>query len=104
MKRAAADKSVTTTGDDVIQRRLATLNAKRQFMGAAVGMGWQLAGAVLIPVIAGVKLDDHFHTTPSYTLAALVLACGGAVAIVGNTFIGGGSLHLLAHYNRERVG
>ena len=70
---------------DVVQARLSSLGPKRQFMDAAMNMGWQLAGAVLIPVIIGVKLDDHFHTTPSYTLAALVLACAGAIAVVSST-------------------
>ena len=85
MTKQASEKSVKLTDEDVIQKRLATLSAKRQFVGASVSMGWQMAGAVLIPVIIGVKLDDHFHSSPSYTLAALVLACGGAIAIVSNT-------------------
>lgn len=70
--------------EDVVQSRLSALSPKRQFVEAAMNMGWQLAGTVLIPVIIGVKLDDHFKTNPSYTLGALVLACGGAVMVVSN--------------------
>lgn len=48
-------------------------------------MGWQLAFSVLVPVIVGVKLDDRFNTSPSYTLAALVLAAGGACLVIWKT-------------------
>lgn len=84
MKRGTANTTEIMT-EDVVQRRLSSYSPKRQFVEAAMNMGWQLAGAVLIPVIIGVKLDDHFHTTPSYTLAALVLACAGAIAIISGT-------------------
>lgn len=84
MKKGVSKESEIMT-EDVVQRRLSALSPKRQFIDAAMNMGWQLAGAVLIPVIFGVKLDDHFHTEPSYTLAALVLATGGASAVVWNT-------------------
>lgn len=79
----AAKKKLTTT-DDVVQRKLAALGPKQQFLSAAMNMGWQLGGVVLIPVIIGVKLDDRFHSSPSYTLAALVIASGGAIAVVRN--------------------
>ncbi len=83
MSKAATKKSVTTT-EDVIQRRLAVLEPKRQFFDAAMNMGWQLGGAVLIPIFIGVKLDSKFKTSPSYTLTAFVVACFGAVAVVNS--------------------
>ncbi len=81
MKKAA----VKTTNIDDIERALIVQGAKRQFISVSMSMGWQLAVTVIVPVIIGVKLDDHFHTTPSYTLAALVLATGGAIAVVAST-------------------
>ena len=80
--RKAADK---TTNIDDVERSLIALSAKRQFISAAMNMGWQLAFTVLVPVIIGVKLDAHFHTDPSYTLAALILATTGVVAVVWST-------------------
>lgn len=59
--------------------------ARKSFIATAMNMGWQLAITVIVPVIIGVKLDDHFHTAPSYTLAALILAAGGAVWVVMST-------------------
>jgi hypothetical protein len=48
--------------------------AKQQFMDAALNMGWQLAVTIIVPVYIGVRLDDHFHSSPSWTLGALFLA------------------------------
>ncbi len=85
VKTAVQRKSSAPVAQDDIGRSLTVLAARRQFITAAMSMGWQLAGMVIIPVIIGVKLDDRFQTTPSYTLVALVLAVGGAVFVVANT-------------------
>ena len=78
-------KAIAPVAQDDIERSLAVLSAKQQFVSSSMSMGWQMAGMVLIPVIIGVKLDDRFDSTPSYTLAALVLAIGGAIMIVNKT-------------------
>jgi len=56
--------------------------AKKQFVSATVGMGWRLAIAVLLPIVVGVKLDHHFHTSPAYTLIAFMGATIASVLIV----------------------
>lgn len=86
MGKAAAKRKMTTTpARDEVDLYLAGVNAKQQFIGSAVSMGWQLALMVIVPVIIGVQLDDHFHASPSYTLAALVLAAMGCIKVVSNT-------------------
>ena len=86
MVKAAVQRNDTApVAQDELDRSLKVLAARKQFMSGALNMGWQMAFMVIIPVILGVKLDDHFHTSPSYALAALVLAIGGAVVIVSNT-------------------
>ena len=47
-------------------------------------MSWQMAVAVLIPTVAGYKLDDHFHSAPKLTLLGLLLAVIATVLIVRN--------------------
>lgn len=84
-KAAVKAKPATTTAQYDVERSSAVFAAKQQFLNSTISMGWQMALTVLVPVFIGVKLDDHFHTTPSYTLAALVLAVAGAVLVVGNT-------------------
>ncbi len=84
-----APKDVATKGvtapDSLIESSLEAFSAKRQFVVSSISMGWQLAGAVIIPVFIGVKLDQRFNSRPSYTLAALVIAVGGAIYIIQKT-------------------
>ncbi len=54
-------------------------------MGSTLNMGWRLAVTVVIPIVAGVKIDDHFHTSPSYTLVGLMLAAVAGSAAVWTT-------------------
>ena len=82
MSKKAASK---TTSIEEWEKTLAVSSAKKMYVSAAVNMGWQLAIAVLIPVIIGVKLDERFNSGSSYTLAALVLAVGGACMVVWKT-------------------
>lgn len=78
-----AGKSTTTI--DEVEKSLIVMSAKKQYIGAAMNMGWQLALTVLVPVFVGVQLDTKFDTEPSYTLAALILAACGAGAVVYST-------------------
>lgn len=82
MKKAAG--RVTTTIEDM-ERNVAVIAARQDFLNATFNMGWQLALTILIPVFIGVKLDDYFHSTPSYTLAALFLAIGMGAWVVYKT-------------------
>lgn len=56
--------------------------AKQQFLSAALGMSWQLAIVVLVPIIGGYKLDVHTHSTPVYTITGFVIAIVGMVIVV----------------------
>ena len=85
VKTAVQRKSNAPVAQGDIERSLAIFAARKQFVTVAMNMGWQLAGMVLVPVFIGVKLDDHFDTTPFYTMASLVIACGGAVMVVWKT-------------------
>ncbi|GAC1391789.1 MAG: hypothetical protein NVSMB46_05570 [Candidatus Saccharimonadales bacterium] len=85
MKKAAARDNKTTTAEDTVQQYLDGINAKRQFLGTTLNMSWRLALTVLIPVIGGVKLDDHFHTSPSWTLTGFIVAAVGACSAVWGT-------------------
>lgn len=81
MRRAAA-KTTKVASLDRIEQDLATMAAKRQFLAASANMGWRLALTVVIPIVGGVKLDDHFKTAPSFTLLGLMLAAvAGCMAV-----------------------
>ena len=79
-------QSVASIPEDPVQKNLnSALNAKKLFVASTVNMGWQLAGTVLIPVFVGVKLDQRYDSSPSYVLAALVLATFGSIMVVKRT-------------------
>ena len=56
--------------------------AKKMFNSSALGMGWQLAVAVLIPIYGGYLLDDKFSKSPLFTLVGLLLSIILSVIIV----------------------
>jgi F0F1-type ATP synthase assembly protein I len=84
MKKAAVRKT-TTPAEATIQQTLEVFNAKQRFFTSALSMSWQLALTVVIPVVAGVKLDQKFDTSPSLTLTGFFLAAFAACMVVWNT-------------------
>lgn len=85
MGKAAKRKTSTTVVEDDIEKRLAVLNATSQFLGATLNMGWRLAITVVVPIVGGVKIDQHFDTSPNYTLLGLMLAAAAGCAVVWTT-------------------
>lgn len=75
-------KSPATPAQDEIQQYEAAINAKQLFYGSVLDMGWRLAAVVIVPIFIGVRLDDHYHTSPSWTLTAIILAFVGAGVVV----------------------
>lgn len=68
-----------------MERSMAVMVARQDFINAAFSMGWQLALTILVPVFIGVQLDKRFDSAPSYTLAALFLAIGLSGYVVWQT-------------------
>lgn len=85
MTKAAAPRKTTTSAENDIQQALKTFEARQQFIGATLNMSWRLALTVLIPLVVGIKLDQYFDTSPSFTLTGFFLAIGGGCAAVWNT-------------------
>lgn len=83
MGKAAAKRKLTTTpARDELDEYMLRVNAKQQFIGATVNMGWRLAVTVVIPIVIGVKADERFNSSPSYTLTGLIIAAtAGCVAV-----------------------
>ncbi len=52
------------------------------FTSAAIGMGWQLAIIVLIPIIGGYKLDQKLATVPLWTIVGLIISMIGSVLVI----------------------
>lgn len=82
MKKAAAKKTTTNTAGSDLEQYVEAFGARQQFLGAVMSLSWRLAFTVLIPVVVGVKVDQYFSSSPSYTLVGLMLAAvGGSIAV-----------------------
>jgi predicted Na+-dependent transporter len=85
MNKAAAPRKTTTKAGVDIERWTKAASAKQQFATSTLDMGWQMALMVLIPVLLGVWLDSKFNSSPSLTLAALVVAISGSAWVIYKT-------------------
>jgi F0F1-type ATP synthase assembly protein I len=54
---------------------------RNDFMLAVLGMSWQLAVVVLVPIVGGFELDKVFATSP------LLVVVGFIIALIGFTLI-----------------
>ena len=55
------------------------------FVSMALTMSWQLAFAVIVPIVGGYTLDGRLGTGPLLTLVGLLIACAGVVAVLHTT-------------------
>ena len=61
------------------------VNARQQFVVFALNMSWQLALAVLVPILLGVWLDKLTGVSEAYVLAGLAVAAVGAAIVLWRT-------------------
>ncbi len=81
MGKANAAKK-TTIAEDSAEAFMATLDAKNRFFAATLGMGWRMAVTFLLPLIGGIKLDQRYDTSPSFTLVGFMFAATAASIVV----------------------
>lgn len=86
MSGKSSAKKVNSPRVEMSAERIARIaEAKQQFLSFALNMSWQLAVTILVPVIIGVQLDNHFDSAPVWTLVALSLAVLMACGVVAKT-------------------
>jgi F0F1-type ATP synthase assembly protein I len=56
--------------------------ARSLFISSSLSMSWQLALAVLIPIVGGYEIDKALHSTPGFTFVGLVIAMGLSALVV----------------------
>lgn len=57
-------------------------NHSSVFIGMALDMSWRLALAVLVPIIGGFELDQHFDSEPWLTIVGFLLAAAGMALVM----------------------
>ena len=55
------------------------------FVTMALDMSWRLAIVVLLPIVAGFKLDEKFGMTPLLTITGFFLAMAGTGLVMWRT-------------------
>jgi protein-S-isoprenylcysteine O-methyltransferase Ste14 len=81
MTTTAVHRSTTPQSKVKTPTATKTRGSGGEFLVAALGMSWQLAIAVLVPVIGGAELDKLFGTKSIFTFLGL------AVAFVASGFV-----------------
>jgi F0F1-type ATP synthase assembly protein I len=52
------------------------------FTSAAIGMSWQLAVIVLLPIVGGYYIDRSLDLMPWITLLGLLIALAGSILVI----------------------
>jgi hypothetical protein len=77
-KAQSTENAKTTSKDELKQ----SANQRSLFVSMALNMSWQLAVVVLVPILAGVKLDKALGSGETYTFVGLGLALVGSIAVM----------------------
>jgi F0F1-type ATP synthase assembly protein I len=59
-----------------------TMYQRNLFLVMAMNMTWQLAIVVIVPVVGGHYLDDHFGTAPLWIIVGGVIALLGVIGVL----------------------
>jgi F0F1-type ATP synthase assembly protein I len=65
-----------------MKQTTAPKNPSAVFVNMALDMSWRLAFVVVVPVVAGFKVDQHFGTSPLATIVGFLLALAGMAAVL----------------------
>lgn len=97
--KAVSDKQPPT---DKVEDLLLKQAAKTQFLTSTANLGWRLAITVVIPLVAGVKLDEKFNSSPSWTLTGMFIAVAAGCAAVWATIKEVNKQQAEAENNKEK--
>ena len=65
-----------------IDTRAVSAYQQTLFVNLALNMSWQLAIVVVVPILVGYELDQHWHTSPWLTVVGVLIAALGFVWVM----------------------
>lgn len=90
----AAPQAPQPGGDIKGEREMPTstpdITKESMAVSQALGLAWQLALAVIVPIVGGYILDQHYHKAPWLTLCGLFVAAVGVFGILSKVIIEAG--------------
>jgi F0F1-type ATP synthase assembly protein I len=72
------------------------------FFSMALDMTWQLAIVVIVPIVGGYLLDQHFRTTPWLTILGFLVAAIGVFGVLSRV-VSQASKRSQYHNNEEQT-
>ncbi|MCW1907743.1 MAG: AtpZ/AtpI family protein [Candidatus Saccharibacteria bacterium] len=78
-------KTTQVAPSDKIDDLLLKQAAKTQFFTSTANLSWRLAITIVVPLVGGVKLDEKFNSSPSWTLTGIFIAVAAGCAAVWAT-------------------
>jgi len=82
----AAPQASRPSGQAKREREVATetpsIAKEGMAVSQALGLAWQLALVVIVPIVGGYILDQHYHKAPWLTLGGLFVAAVGVFGIL----------------------
>jgi predicted F0F1-ATPase subunit len=78
-------KTAKVAPTDKIDDLLLKQAAKTQFFTSTANLSWRLAITIVVPLVGGVKLDEKFNSSPSWTLTGIFIAVAAGCAAVWAT-------------------
>jgi F0F1-type ATP synthase assembly protein I len=64
---------------------ITTAELQSNFLSTAVTMGWQLAVAVVIPIVGGYELDQYLHKAAIWEIIGFIIAGLGFYGVLKYT-------------------
>ncbi|QQS64926.1 AtpZ/AtpI family protein [Candidatus Saccharibacteria bacterium] len=86
MGKKLIGKRKLALGNDPALAYLPEFDARNELISNIAGIGWRMALMIIVPVIAGIKLDEKLNSKPSYTLAAFFIAIFGCGYLINRTY------------------
>lgn len=69
-------------GNDQRNRFDEIMYQRNLFMSMALSITWQLALVVVVPIVGGYALDQHYHKSPWLTIVGLAIAVIGVFGVL----------------------
>lgn len=86
MSRNSSDNQTPQSlGGTASEKPLDGARQRHDFVSLALTMGWQLAAAVLVPLIGGALLDRALNTTPVLTFIGMAVAVLASIVVMWRT-------------------
>lgn len=82
MDSSTAPKKKTSPAPGEKKDSIDTVQLRTTFIAAALSMGWQLAVVVVVPIVGGYYLDQHFHTAATWEIVGFIVALLGFIVVV----------------------